>query len=92
MEDVNHGMAAGAALMQREGEEISAIVLNMVQAAADRAGEPLSLHHMTEAIGLMLSAAWTFAKLADADHDGGRAARYADLLRRHADAVEDAQL
>lgn len=70
------GEMAGAALLQRSGEEIAAIVLEMISASADREGGPVSREHFSEGIGLLLASAWTFARLADANEDGGRGRRY----------------
>ena len=76
-----------AALMQQDGEEIGAILTSAVAAIAEREGREPRRTDATEGIGVLLAAAWTLVKLADANEDGGRAARYADLLRRHADSV-----
>jgi len=76
---------AEAAFLQGDGAEIAAIALSAMTSAAEREGRPVQ---MADGIGLMLTAAWNFAKMADGNEDGGRGARYADLLRRHADGVE----
>lgn len=78
---------AAAAFMQGDGTEIMSIVLNSMAAAAEREGREVTF---ADGIGLMLTAAWGFAKMSDPNLDGGRGRRYAALLRQHADAVETA--
>lgn len=79
---------AWAELMQRNGGDIAASMLEVISAAPMREGRPLSSEDFLDGVGVILSAAWQFAKIADSDEDGGRAARYASLLRAHANGIE----
>lgn len=78
---------AEAAFLQGEGEEITSLLMGAIAASAERAGVPIE-QHLGYGVGVIMAAAWSFAKIIDDDSDGGRAARYADQMRRHADAVE----
>ena len=82
------GAQAHTAILQRNSEEVIAIILEMVQAAADREGRAPGNEHFNEGIALLLTAAWRLSHITDRNDDGGRAARYAELLRLHADTVE----
>lgn len=78
----------GALLWEKDGAEIVAILIETVTSAAERAGRLPDRADLFEGVGLFLSAAWQLAKLADDDADGGRSARYAEFIRKHADAVD----
>lgn len=79
---------AHAALWQRDGEDIAGIIAGMIASVSEREGRAPQRTDYSEGIGVLLAAAWNFAKLADANPDGRRGQRYAELLRRHADSVE----
>lgn len=72
----------------QDGSEMAGLLFEQIGAAAKREGrafEPADLGH---GVGLLLSAAWQLAKLAGPDKPTS-ARLYAELIRRHADAVEE---
>lgn len=84
---VSPAEAAAAQQLVADGREIAALVMQNVQANADRYGRRLDRADLGLGIAPLLSAAWMLAKSAHADEDLARRL-YVALLRRHADGVE----
>lgn len=79
---------AEAAFLQGDGQEIAAIILNSVAAAAEREGRILSISELCGAgIEPLMAAAWSLAKLACPD-EGDARRLFVNHLRRFADNVE----
>lgn len=81
-------MSVANEVISRAGGEIAAIMLETLLAEPGAADRCLDFTDLTRGVGYFLEAAWELAKLADDNRDGGRAARYASLLRSHAEGVE----
>ncbi|WP_298196605.1 hypothetical protein [Novosphingobium sp.] len=77
-----------AQLWQQNGSDIAAAITEVFTAKAVAEGRTVDAADLLEVTGVLLTAAREIAKLADDNADGQRDARYAMLLRSHADAVE----
>jgi hypothetical protein len=85
-EHIDH---ATAELWQSNSDQIAAILLETVTAAAQREGRLPVPSDLSEVVATLLAAAWRLMHFVDPfDADGMRATRYAALLRAHADSVE----
>lgn len=72
---------------QRDSEDITAIILETVAAAAQSQGRQVEPVDHAAGISILLSASWSLAKLAH--HDRAQAVEmFVDLLRRSADGIE----
>lgn len=88
MTDHTPNEQAAAAFLEGEGNEIAAIVLNSISAAAEREGRDLSFAELCGAgIEPLIAGAWSLAKLAGPDEAQARGC-FVDFLRRFADNIE----
>jgi hypothetical protein len=77
-----------AQLWQQNGGDIAAAIIEVFTAKAAAEQRELGREDLLEVVGVLLTAAWGIAQVADDNADGGRQARYAALLRSHAAAIE----
>jgi hypothetical protein len=87
MENLTLADLAEAAFLEGDGEEMAALAMHSIEALAERTGVPVKLLP-GHGVGILLAAAWNYAKTIDDNNDGGRAARYVELVRSHADTAE----
>jgi hypothetical protein len=73
--------------LQKDGQEIAGLLAESVAAAAERDGRESRAADFGIAIGPLLAAAWSLARLASDSEAEARAA-YTELLRRHADNID----
>lgn len=84
----NDASLAIAQKLQVDAGEVAGIVMEWFMAAAEREGRPVNQSDIGELIALFLAAAWECAKRNLSDDPVAGATRYANLLRSHADHIE----
>lgn len=79
--------AAQSLKWQNDGQDITAIILENVVAAAAAESRPVEPADWGHGVGVLLSAAWTLAQMAHPDRTVAIAA-YAELLRNAANSID----
>lgn len=86
----NSAKHAAALKLQQDGQEIAALLMENLNAAANREGRALTPADLQSMIPTLLSLAWTIARQAVPGDEPAARRLYVEFLRRHADGVEGA--